>query len=916
MSLDSQINLNKRNILFSLESGNISILVLDNTKESIRELSILLYKNGWAAENRMIGCILVKPKDILDCVQKSFNETSNIQPSIIGYDIDFEKNNTSEYTKIKYTTPNSLFRNITTDPLLTKFSILIVSDFEYRVSELDLLIMILKKIQKKRPDLKIIFTVGIEESALPLVEYFGKSIESTTQNNDTSSKINEKKTLPISVINLLTKNPDVDIHYLEKPSEDYFNMSISLVKKIHESESKKGDIILFLPSRNEVEKAVQNLNVYNESQKTKNQILSVPLYAGLNSKDMDMTYTRTIFNTRKVVISTNIAETMDPIDGISFVIDTGLKKETIFDTEKNTEIVNMVPISKNSARIRTKMANLGSGANICGKSYRLYSYSTYKNHLPELDLPEMNRIGSSKLSKLLLKLLFLAGPSFRNAKFDMIEPGLFERNIESAVEKLISFGCFESGTESDRKSINNYDLIKKMTLIDIEPQLVICLVEALKKKDKNMSIINATKNFETPFFSNSSEKPDFDVSTEILVIIAMLNTGNLFTGPNSLSDDPNHQKLKFATEEGDLILYLNIFVAFLRFYTSNRNNIGRIGYWCKKHNMDINSLMNSLKIAKRMMLALGLVANDNSCESYLSNRLLAPLNSIDSKRKTQLVIECFIKGFYENVAQLQDDNFSYKNIVTGKALFIHPNSCLFSITPKFVLYTGVIETSKAFMLQVSKIEPEWLVGLGNPQGEGTRHNVGMYVLDLLVQNLGLSWGNSKKVDGKFANFKTKVRLVRNKNNKFLPSQSTIGSPMVLPKGVSISEVDYDIYCLKPNSFMNLSGKSVKDAAKIHGISPDSIIVFHDDMERELGIFSYKKKGSAGGHNGIKSIISYLGTQDFARVRIGIGRPDGFSKTVIDHVLSSFKKDQLVLIDEVAYTIARNWQDILVHPREI
>jgi PTH1 family peptidyl-tRNA hydrolase len=156
------------------------------------------------------------------------------------------------------------------------------------------------------------------------------------------------------------------------------------------------------------------------------------------------------------------------------------------------------------------------------------------------------------------------------------------------------------------------------------------------------------------------------------------------------------------------------------------------------------------------------------------------------------------------------------------------------------------------------VPPEWIVvGLGNPGGEyrGTRHNVGFEVIDLLSE-------------------RHKIKLDRAKHNARI-GQGLIGGHSVL--------------LVKPMTYMNLSGRSVAPLAREHGIKPERILVVADDLDLRLARTRLKPAGSAGGHNGHKSLIASLGTTEYPRLKIGIGA--AADSTTIDHVLGSFTPDE-------------------------
>lgn len=158
-----------------------------------------------------------------------------------------------------------------------------------------------------------------------------------------------------------------------------------------------------------------------------------------------------------------------------------------------------------------------------------------------------------------------------------------------------------------------------------------------------------------------------------------------------------------------------------------------------------------------------------------------------------------------------------------------------------------------------------IVGLGNPGSkyEGTRHNVGYAALDVLAEKLHL------KVD-------------RVKFQGLMAQGSYQGIKVIL---------------LKPTTYMNLSGQSVSAAARFYKIPPEHIIVLSDDISLDPGRLRVRKNGSAGGHNGLKSIISSLGSQEFPRVKIGVGAKPHPDYDLADWVLGTFAKEQKKLMEE-------------------
>jgi PTH1 family peptidyl-tRNA hydrolase len=157
-----------------------------------------------------------------------------------------------------------------------------------------------------------------------------------------------------------------------------------------------------------------------------------------------------------------------------------------------------------------------------------------------------------------------------------------------------------------------------------------------------------------------------------------------------------------------------------------------------------------------------------------------------------------------------------------------------------------------------------IVGLGNPtpKYEGTRHNVGFDVIDILADRYNIAVDTLKH---KGAYGKGKIA----------------GQSVIL---------------LKPMTFMNLSGESVSAVAKYFKVAPEDVIVIYDDINLDVGRLRIREKGSAGGHNGIKNIIALLGTDGFPRIRVGVGmKPPKMD--LADYVLSRFTADERILIEQ-------------------
>ncbi|HEY9831539.1 MAG TPA: aminoacyl-tRNA hydrolase [Stenomitos sp.] len=171
----------------------------------------------------------------------------------------------------------------------------------------------------------------------------------------------------------------------------------------------------------------------------------------------------------------------------------------------------------------------------------------------------------------------------------------------------------------------------------------------------------------------------------------------------------------------------------------------------------------------------------------------------------------------------------------------------------------------------SLVIPQLIVGLGNPESkyDKTRHNIGFEAVDALAKTWQISWSENRRFqafigEGRGANG-DKIRL------------------------------------LKPLTYMNRSGQAIRSATDWYKLPPESTLIIYDDMDLSIGRLRLRLSGSAGGHNGMKSAIAHLGTQNFPRLRIGIGKSKG-DKDTVSHVLGKFSLEETQMMSEVLHLV--------------
>ena len=168
-----------------------------------------------------------------------------------------------------------------------------------------------------------------------------------------------------------------------------------------------------------------------------------------------------------------------------------------------------------------------------------------------------------------------------------------------------------------------------------------------------------------------------------------------------------------------------------------------------------------------------------------------------------------------------------------------------------------------------------IVGLGNPgsQYEDTRHNIGFKVVDNIAKEYNIEI-NRQKFKG------------------------------VCGEGFINGE---KVILLKPTTYMNLSGESIREVVDFYKLSNDDVLVIYDDISLDVGRLRIREKGSAGGHNGIKSIIAHLGTDIFPRIKVGVGQPN---VDLVNYVLGKFTKEDMEVLNESIDASTRAAKEII------
>eukprot|EP00070_Physeter_catodon_P047776 XP_028354670.1 probable ATP-dependent RNA helicase DHX35 isoform X3 [Physeter catodon] len=375
----------RNHILYLIENYQTVVIVGETGCGKSTQIPQYLAEAGWTAEGRVVGVTQPRRVAAVTVAGRVAEERGAMLGHEVGYCIRFDDCTNPLATRIKFLTDGMLVREMMVDPLLTKYSVIMLDEAHERTLYTDIAIGLLKKIQKKRGDLRLIVASATLD-AEKFWDFFNQ--------NDTSDPTRDT----CVILTVEGRTFPVDIFYLQSPVPDYIKSTVETVMKIHQTEG-DGDILAFLTGQEEVETVVSMLIEQARAlgrTGMKRHLRVLPMYAGLPSFEQMKVFERVSRTVRKVIVATNVAETSITISGIVYVIDCGFVKLRAYNPRTAIECLVVVPVSQASASQR---AGRG-GRSRSGKCYRLYTEEAF-DQLPQSTVPEMQR---SNLAPVILQL--------------------------------------------------------------------------------------------------------------------------------------------------------------------------------------------------------------------------------------------------------------------------------------------------------------------------------------------------------------------------------------------------------------------------------------------------------------------------------------------------------------------------------
>ncbi|KAJ2400587.1 hypothetical protein GGI23_001944 [Coemansia sp. RSA 2559] len=629
--------------LYMAENYSTVVVIGEPGSGKSTQLPQFLYEAGWASDGKMIGCTQPRRVAAAMLAQRVAEEMDVSVGSTVGYSVRFADTSSPDDTRIKYMTDGTLIRECFADPLLSKYSVIMVDEAQERSLNTDVLLALLKKIQKQRRNDFCVVILSATMDAERFRSYFETNIHSATYPENSRAR----------VMSISGRLFPVDIHYLAAPCENYLVSAVEAAIHIHETEAAEGDILVFLPGKDEIERAIAMLHDQIDNNVRLASLIPMAMYAGLPFEKQKLVFDPPSKGTRKAVFATNVAETSVTIDGVAFVVDSGFAKKRILNPRTGISRLATLPISKASATQRAGR----SGRTQAGKTYRLYTHAAYLSSLfPQHDVPEVCRL---PLESMVLTLMAFGVSDLES--FDYIQKPPTE-SLAKAFDLLSGLCIIDTGT---RELTPDFGL--HIAELPLDPRLGTCLLNSVRGA--------------------------YSCAKEAIAAVAMLAIdSDPFIVPSGMREEALEDKRDFMVQEGDVLTLVNVFIGYQETPPRLRAR------WCNAHFLRPQVLEQALRIGRQLEVYLSKMGYQQSAIRLSCGR--------DSSKLQR----CLVSGFFDNAAKLNRSDGRYRLVENGVPVDIHPSSVLFAAEskPEHIVFAYAMDTTKTYIRGLTAVDPLWL----------------------------------------------------------------------------------------------------------------------------------------------------------------------------------------------------------------
>lgn len=539
----------KDKILESLRNNQVVIVQSPTGSGKTTQIPVILHEAGYS-KNGMIA--VTQPRRIAALSVSEFisKQLGTTYPGLVGYKMRFD-DKTDASTRIKIMTDGILLQEMKLDPWLSGYSVMMVDEAHERSLNIDFVLGLLKRVLKARPEFKVVVS-----SATMNAEAFSKYFD------DAPIVTIETQTFPVTMI---YDPPEGRTTTATATGSELLLAKIETTIERVIDNGDKGDILIFLPGEKIIKDCAQRLSVSS----VRHKLHIVPLYGRLPKEEQERVFDKPPLGKRKVVISTNIAETSVTINGITTVIDSGLAKLNFYSPRTYTSSLIETPVSRASCNQRRGRA----GRTQPGTCYRLYPRDDFESR-DEFTTEEIFR---TDLSEVVLRMSELGITDF--SSFDFISrPG--DEGIRGAVETLNLLGALESDNTLSK-------IGKMMVEFPLEPRISRIIVESIMRYP--------------------------EVLEEVLIAAAFMSTHSPFILPPGEEMEARRAHHAFRDMQGDFVSYVKLFRTYISMKNQQR--------FCQNNYLDEKVMAEILNIKTQLeeeVAAMGIpITGGGSMDDYL-----------------------------------------------------------------------------------------------------------------------------------------------------------------------------------------------------------------------------------------------------------------------------------------------------------
>jgi ATP-dependent helicase HrpA len=598
----------------------------------------------------MIGCTQPRRIAAINVAKRIAQELNQPLGQSVGYKIRFE-DKTLPHTCIKLMTDGILLAETQNDRLLKKYDTIIVDEAHERSLNIDFTLGILRQLVKKRNNLHLIIT-----SATIDTEKFSKAFDNAPVIEVSG------RTFPVETIYrpIITEQPEKKAG----DEQDYVEAAAHAVDMLL-STTQKGDILIFMPTEQDIG---DTLDILRGRDRPGVQFL--PLFARLSAKEQSKIFSRQVG--RKVIVSTNVAETSLTIPGITYVVDTGLARIPSYSPRTRTTALPVTPISQSSANQR--QGRCGRVQN--GVCIRLYDQDDF-NARPFFTSPEILR---SNLAEVILRMIFLKLGDVTT--FPFIDPPS-PKSIQDGFNTLLELGAIREKSGKSKKRIKKEfqltQIGKIMAKLPIDPKLSRILIEADRK----------------------------GCLKEACIITTALAISDPRQRPSDKSQAADQQHARFKDPTSDFITLLTIWNAYKdaeKQYKSRKKMIR----FCQDHFLSVKRMRewNEIRFQiDKILKEYGITGDKKPEKTIGSKQLKSKAFNLGGPLYIALH-QSLLTGYLANIAHRKEKNTFLA--AKGQQAMIFPGSGLFNTAGNWIVAAEFVKTSQLFARTCANIDPAWV----------------------------------------------------------------------------------------------------------------------------------------------------------------------------------------------------------------